>query len=65
MEDRGKFDVMLGWTHAAACIMKTMFSLLVSIYLRAAGYQRTGDYWTDSKCFLLPLGRVDLGERHQ
>uniref|UniRef100_A0A3Q1J886 Vesicular inhibitory amino acid transporter n=1 Tax=Anabas testudineus TaxID=64144 RepID=A0A3Q1J886_ANATE len=28
MEDRGKFDVMLGWTHAAACIMKTMFSLL-------------------------------------
>lgn len=30
MEDRGQFNVMLGWTHGAACIMKTMFSLLVS-----------------------------------
>lgn len=29
MEDRGQFDAMLGWTHGAACIMKTMFSLLV------------------------------------
>ncbi|KAM9339223.1 vesicular inhibitory amino acid transporter-like [Symphorus nematophorus] len=28
MEDRGQFDAMLGWTHGAACIMKTMFSLL-------------------------------------
>ncbi|XP_034436672.1 vesicular inhibitory amino acid transporter-like [Hippoglossus hippoglossus] len=28
MEDRGQFDAMLGWTHAAACVMKTMFSLL-------------------------------------
>lgn len=30
MEDRGQFNVMLGWTHGAACIMKTMFSLMVS-----------------------------------
>lgn len=30
MEDRGQFNAMLGWTHAAACIMKTAFSLLVS-----------------------------------
>lgn len=30
MEDRGQFDAMLGWTHGAACIMKTTFSLLVS-----------------------------------
>lgn len=30
MEDRGQFDAMLGWTHGAACIMKTLFSLLVS-----------------------------------
>lgn len=30
MEDRGQFDSMLGWTHGAACLMKTMFSLLVS-----------------------------------
>lgn len=30
MEDRGQFNAMLGWTHGAACIMKTMFSLLVS-----------------------------------
>lgn len=29
MEDRGQFDKMLQWTHSAACIMKTMFSLLV------------------------------------
>ncbi|XP_078146204.1 vesicular inhibitory amino acid transporter-like [Centroberyx gerrardi] len=28
MEDRGQFSSMLGWTHAAACIMKTTFSLL-------------------------------------
>ncbi|KAM3861025.1 vesicular inhibitory amino acid transporter-like [Diretmus argenteus] len=28
MEDRGQFSAMLGWTHAAACIMKTTFSLL-------------------------------------
>ncbi|XP_071323560.1 vesicular inhibitory amino acid transporter-like [Trachinotus anak] len=28
MEDRGQFSAMLGWTHGAACIMKTMFSLL-------------------------------------
>uniref|UniRef100_A0A3Q1BGC5 Vesicular inhibitory amino acid transporter n=1 Tax=Amphiprion ocellaris TaxID=80972 RepID=A0A3Q1BGC5_AMPOC len=28
MEDRGQFNSMLGWTHGAACIMKTMFSLL-------------------------------------
>ncbi|XP_053192693.1 vesicular inhibitory amino acid transporter-like [Scomber japonicus] len=28
MEDRGRFNAMLGWTHGAACIMKTMFSLL-------------------------------------
>ncbi|XP_068199374.1 vesicular inhibitory amino acid transporter-like [Antennarius striatus] len=28
MEDRGQFKAMLGWTHAAACVMKTMFSLL-------------------------------------
>ncbi|KAK2856043.1 hypothetical protein Q5P01_004778 [Channa striata] len=28
MEDRGQFNSMLGWTHSAACIMKTMFSLL-------------------------------------
>uniref|UniRef100_A0A672JQQ0 Vesicular inhibitory amino acid transporter n=1 Tax=Salarias fasciatus TaxID=181472 RepID=A0A672JQQ0_SALFA len=28
MEDRGQFSVMLGWTHGAACIMKTLFSLL-------------------------------------
>lgn len=30
MEDRGQFNAMLAWTHAAACIMKTAFSLLVS-----------------------------------
>lgn len=30
MEDRGQFNAMLGWTHGAACIMKTLFSLLVS-----------------------------------
>ncbi|XP_062415433.1 vesicular inhibitory amino acid transporter [Pungitius pungitius] len=28
MRDRGQFNCMLGWTHAAACIMKTLFSLL-------------------------------------
>uniref|UniRef100_UPI0037E99398 vesicular inhibitory amino acid transporter-like n=1 Tax=Semicossyphus pulcher TaxID=241346 RepID=UPI0037E99398 len=28
MEDRWQFNAMLGWTHGAACIMKTMFSLL-------------------------------------
>nr|XP_046230074.1 vesicular inhibitory amino acid transporter-like [Scatophagus argus] len=28
MEDRGQFNAMLGWTHGAACIMKTMFSSL-------------------------------------
>ncbi|KAM4521768.1 vesicular inhibitory amino acid transporter-like [Odontesthes bonariensis] len=28
MEDRGQFDTMLEWTHGAACIMKTLFSLL-------------------------------------
>ncbi|KAI9543881.1 hypothetical protein NQZ68_004929, partial [Dissostichus eleginoides] len=28
MEDRGQFNTMLGWTHGAACIMKTLFSLL-------------------------------------
>ncbi|XP_070782453.1 vesicular inhibitory amino acid transporter-like [Enoplosus armatus] len=28
MEDRGQFNAMLAWTHGAACIMKTMFSLL-------------------------------------
>ncbi|XP_035472640.2 vesicular inhibitory amino acid transporter isoform X1 [Scophthalmus maximus] len=28
MEDRGQFNAMLGWTHGAACIMKTTFSLL-------------------------------------
>ncbi|XP_068610202.1 vesicular inhibitory amino acid transporter-like [Brachionichthys hirsutus] len=28
MEDRGQFGAMLGWTHAAACVMKTLFSLL-------------------------------------
>ncbi|KAF7667278.1 hypothetical protein LDENG_00069310, partial [Lucifuga dentata] len=28
MEDRGQFNTMLVWTHAAACIMKTIFSLL-------------------------------------
>ncbi|XP_035535036.1 vesicular inhibitory amino acid transporter-like [Morone saxatilis] len=31
MEDRGQFDAMLGWTHGAACIMKTMFSLLAVV----------------------------------
>lgn len=30
MADRGQFNAMLGWTHGAACIMKTAFSLLVS-----------------------------------
>ena len=30
MENRGQFNTMLGWTHGAACIMKTAFSLLVS-----------------------------------
>lgn len=30
MVDRGQFNAMLGWTHGAACIMKTVFSLLVS-----------------------------------
>lgn len=29
MEDRGQFNGMLRWTHGTACIMKTMFSLLV------------------------------------
>ncbi|CAJ1078285.1 vesicular inhibitory amino acid transporter-like [Xyrichtys novacula] len=28
MEDRGQFNTMLGWTHGAACIMKTTFSSL-------------------------------------
>ncbi|XP_070706000.1 vesicular inhibitory amino acid transporter-like [Pempheris klunzingeri] len=28
MADRGQFNAMLGWTHGAACIMKTMFSVL-------------------------------------
>ncbi|TNN40549.1 Vesicular inhibitory amino acid transporter [Liparis tanakae] len=28
MEDRGQFSAMLGWTHGAACVMKTLFSLL-------------------------------------
>ncbi|XP_034555845.1 vesicular inhibitory amino acid transporter-like [Notolabrus celidotus] len=28
MQDRCQFNSMLGWTHGAACIMKTMFSLL-------------------------------------
>uniref|UniRef100_A0A3B4AUN6 Vesicular inhibitory amino acid transporter n=1 Tax=Periophthalmus magnuspinnatus TaxID=409849 RepID=A0A3B4AUN6_9GOBI len=28
MEDRGQFDAMLGWTHGAACVMKTLFALL-------------------------------------
>ncbi|KAK7907205.1 hypothetical protein WMY93_015817 [Mugilogobius chulae] len=28
MEDRGQFNVMLGWTHGAACAMKTLFALL-------------------------------------
>uniref|UniRef100_A0A667Z558 Vesicular inhibitory amino acid transporter n=1 Tax=Myripristis murdjan TaxID=586833 RepID=A0A667Z558_9TELE len=28
MEDRGQFSTMLGWTHVAACVMKTTFSLL-------------------------------------
>ncbi|XP_076023360.1 vesicular inhibitory amino acid transporter-like [Genypterus blacodes] len=28
MEDRGRFNAMLGWTHVSACIMKTTFSLL-------------------------------------
>uniref|UniRef100_H3CZI0 Vesicular inhibitory amino acid transporter n=1 Tax=Tetraodon nigroviridis TaxID=99883 RepID=H3CZI0_TETNG len=28
MVDRGQFNAMLGWTHGAACIMKTAFSLL-------------------------------------
>uniref|UniRef100_A0A4W6DUX3 Vesicular inhibitory amino acid transporter n=1 Tax=Lates calcarifer TaxID=8187 RepID=A0A4W6DUX3_LATCA len=28
MEDSRQFNAMLGWTHGAACIMKTMFSLL-------------------------------------
>uniref|UniRef100_A0A3P8UW29 Vesicular inhibitory amino acid transporter n=1 Tax=Cynoglossus semilaevis TaxID=244447 RepID=A0A3P8UW29_CYNSE len=28
MEDRGQFNAMLAWTHGAACVMKTMFSLL-------------------------------------
>nr|XP_029131789.1 vesicular inhibitory amino acid transporter-like [Labrus bergylta] len=28
MENRWKFNTMLGWTHGAACIMKTMFSVL-------------------------------------
>ncbi|KAF3850085.1 hypothetical protein F7725_019804 [Dissostichus mawsoni] len=28
MVDRGQFNTMLGWTHGAACIMKTLFSLL-------------------------------------
>lgn len=30
MEDRRQFNAMLGWTHGAACIMKTLFALLVS-----------------------------------
>lgn len=33
MEDRGQFNAMLGWTHGAACLMKTTFSLLVSVFL--------------------------------
>ncbi|XP_041661966.1 vesicular inhibitory amino acid transporter-like [Cheilinus undulatus] len=28
MENRWQFNSMLGWTHGAACIMKTLFSLL-------------------------------------
>ncbi|XP_061602961.1 vesicular inhibitory amino acid transporter-like [Cololabis saira] len=28
MEDRGQFNAMLKWTHAAACVMKTLFSLV-------------------------------------
>ncbi|KAJ0061029.1 hypothetical protein NL108_004737 [Boleophthalmus pectinirostris] len=28
MEDRGQFNTMLGWTHGAACVMKTLFALL-------------------------------------
>ncbi|KAM9704595.1 vesicular inhibitory amino acid transporter [Menidia menidia] len=28
MEERGQFDTMLEWTHGAACIMKTLFSLM-------------------------------------
>ncbi|XP_072218555.1 vesicular inhibitory amino acid transporter-like [Leuresthes tenuis] len=28
MENRGQFETMLEWTHGAACIMKTLFSLL-------------------------------------
>uniref|UniRef100_A0A3Q3KUI5 Vesicular inhibitory amino acid transporter n=1 Tax=Mastacembelus armatus TaxID=205130 RepID=A0A3Q3KUI5_9TELE len=28
MEDRGQFNAMLGWTHTAACVMKTLFSLM-------------------------------------
>ncbi|XP_038583651.1 vesicular inhibitory amino acid transporter-like [Micropterus salmoides] len=28
MEDRGQFNAMLAWTHGAACIIKTLFSLL-------------------------------------
>lgn len=64
MEDRGQFDAMLGWTHAAACIMKTMFSFLV---------RRTAQDETDSSSnhrwlidwLLPPSGRADLGGRDQ
>uniref|UniRef100_A0A3P9HX14 Vesicular inhibitory amino acid transporter n=1 Tax=Oryzias latipes TaxID=8090 RepID=A0A3P9HX14_ORYLA len=31
MEDRGQFDTMLGRTHGAACIMKTLFALLATL----------------------------------
>uniref|UniRef100_A0A3P9L804 Vesicular inhibitory amino acid transporter n=1 Tax=Oryzias latipes TaxID=8090 RepID=A0A3P9L804_ORYLA len=31
MEDRGQFDTMLGRTHGAACIMKTLFALLAAL----------------------------------
>ena len=44
MEHRGQFTSMLCWTHAAACVMKTSFALLVKAapfcyVFRISGYQ--------------------------
>uniref|UniRef100_A0A673CXZ0 Vesicular inhibitory amino acid transporter n=1 Tax=Sphaeramia orbicularis TaxID=375764 RepID=A0A673CXZ0_9TELE len=44
MEDRGQFNAMLAWTHGAACIMKTLFSLL-SVLTWGAG---TSEVITDN-----------------
>ncbi|CAL8317236.1 unnamed protein product [Merluccius merluccius] len=42
MEHRGQFPAMLGCTHAAACIMKTTFSLLVCTAASASTHARGG-----------------------